>query len=74
MGLDVEEREKGQREEEEGRGGNGGEWGETGRDGDTIGRGGLEEVRVGLTCTRIRRRRGGTLGAGTQRGGQVRGQ
>lgn len=65
------EREKGQREEKEGRGGNGCEWGETGRYGDTIGQGGLEEVRVGLTCIRIRRRCEGALRAGTHRGGQV---
>lgn len=33
-----------------------------GRVGDTIGQGGLEEVRVGLTCVRIRQRREGSLG------------
>lgn len=33
-----------------------------GRVGDTIGQGGLEEVRVGLTCMRIRQRCEGSLG------------
>lgn len=36
--------------------------GERGRVGDMIGQGGLEEVRVGLTCIRIRRRCEGGLG------------
>lgn len=39
-------------------------WGERerGRDGDMIGQWGLEEVRVGLTCIRIRQRCEGSLG------------
>lgn len=36
-------------------------WGERGRVGDMIGQGGLEEVRVGLTCIRIRQRCEGGL-------------
>lgn len=35
--------------------------GERGRVGDMIGQGGLEEVRVGLTCIRIRQRCEGSL-------------